>query len=132
VTDFNPRFKPDLAAIDSLLHSPAGPVVTDARRRSALAVQAARAAAPKRKGLLAASIVATEQVVGNEIFFEVFATVPYAGIVSKGSRPHEIRPRNAQVLRFQVGSTTIYARVVHHPGTKPNPYLVAATIAALQ
>lgn len=49
--------------------------------------------------------------------------VEYAGMVHDGTRPHTIRPRNAQVLRFMVGGRVVYARVVHHPGTRPRPFL---------
>lgn len=44
-------------------------------------------------------------------------------MVNDGTRPHVIRPRAKQVLRFQVGGRTVFAKVVNHPGTKPNPFL---------
>jgi hypothetical protein len=47
----------------------------------------------------------------------------YAAMVNDGTRPHIIRPRRARVLRFQVGGRTVYAREVHHPGTRANPFL---------
>lgn len=49
--------------------------------------------------------------------------VNYAEMVHDGTRPHIIRPRNAQALRFMVGGRVVYARVVHHPGTRPRPFL---------
>lgn len=49
--------------------------------------------------------------------------VDYATYVHDGTRPHIIRPRNAQVLRFRVGGQVVYARVVHHPGTRARPFL---------
>jgi hypothetical protein len=49
--------------------------------------------------------------------------VEYAAMVNDGTRPHIIRPKNASVLRFTVGGQVVYARVVHHPGTRPNPFL---------
>lgn len=36
----------------------------------------------------------------------------------RGARPHEIRPRRAQVLRFVADGQVVYARVVHHPGNR--------------
>lgn len=57
---------------------------------------------------------------GNVIEFDLTADTDYAEIVAKGSRPHIIRPRSARALRFNVGGRVIYARVVHHPGTRPN------------
>lgn len=47
----------------------------------------------------------------------------YAGIVTSGSRPHIIQARTAKALRFVVGGQVVYTRRVHHPGTRPNPYL---------
>lgn len=39
--------------------------------------------------------------------------------IEKGTRPHIIRPRKAGgVLVFQVRGETVFAREVHHPGTK--------------
>jgi len=49
--------------------------------------------------------------------------VEYAAMVNDGTRPHIIRPKNARVLRFVVGGRVVYARVVHHPGTRANPFL---------
>ncbi|WP_308416876.1 hypothetical protein [Streptomyces sp. AJS327] len=40
-----------------------------------------------------------------------------------GTRPHIIRPRRAKALRFDVGGRTVFAAVVHHPGTRPNDFL---------
>jgi len=55
--------------------------------------------------------------------YTVSSDVEYAAMVNDGTRPHIIRPRNAQVLRFQVNGRTVFARVVHHPGTRPRPFL---------
>lgn len=56
--------------------------------------------------------------------FTVFTNVEYAQMVHDGTRPHIIRPRRpGGVLRFQVGGQVVYARVVHHPGTRARPFL---------
>lgn len=44
-------------------------------------------------------------------------------MVNDGTRPHIIRPKNAKTLRFKVGGRVVYAKVVHHPGTRPRPFL---------
>lgn len=76
--------------------------------------------APWRTGKLAQSIV--KQVDGLEVF--VGPVVPYAGFVEFGTAPHEIRPIRARVLAFKgVGSEMVFAPLVHHPGTKPNPFM---------
>lgn len=54
---------------------------------------------------------------------EISFNTDYAEFVNDGTRPHVIRPRQAQVLRFTVGGRVVFARVVHHPGTRPNPFL---------
>lgn len=48
--------------------------------------------------------------------------------IENGTRPHLIRPRRpGGVLRFQSrGGGVVYARVVHHPGTKPYRILETA------
>ena len=51
---------------------------------------------------------------------------PYAGYVEFGTRPHVIRPKKGKVLRFKVGGTTVYARKVNHPGSRPHPYVMPA------
>lgn len=38
--------------------------------------------------------------------------------IERGTRPHVIRPRKARVLVFQVNGRTVFAREVHHPGTR--------------
>lgn len=46
----------------------------------------------------------------------------YAEMVSTGTRPHVIVPRNARALRFTVGTTVVFAMRVNHPGTQPNDW----------
>jgi hypothetical protein len=47
----------------------------------------------------------------------------YARVVVEGSAPHEIRPANGGVLAFMIAGKMIFAPIVHHPGTKPNPFM---------
>ena len=80
--------------------------------------------APWRSGFLAMSL--TKNVDGNTA--QVTPTASYAAFVSLGTRPHQIRPRNAKVLAFPGGQLggMVFAAVVNHPGTQPNPYLQLA------
>jgi len=41
----------------------------------------------------------------------------------EGTRPHIIAARRAQTLRFYSRGRIVYAKVVRHPGTRPNKYL---------
>lgn len=68
-----------------------------------------------------------------------------AVFLEEGTRPHTIRPRNKSVLSWPASSSgrrlsgrartnsgrRIFAKVVHHPGTKPAPFLVPGAIKAL-
>lgn len=61
-----------------------------------------------------------------------------------GTRPHEITPKAAKVLRWaaspagrrlsgnpRVGAGLVFARRVHHPGTKPYPFMVPGAVKAI-
>lgn len=56
----------------------------------------------------------------------VYNDVSYAPVIEEGSRPHVIRPRRAKALRFRVGGQVVYAKIVHHPGTKAQHVLARA------
>jgi hypothetical protein len=67
--------------------------------------------------------IKSERVLGAATVVLTFtANVPYAGYVLEGTGPHDIRPRNAQVLHWTGPSGPVFARLVHHPGTRPNPF----------
>ena len=53
----------------------------------------------------------------------------YAPYVELGTPPHIIRPVNAKVLA-NVKTGQIFGTVVHHPGTKANPFLERIISAA--
>jgi len=74
--------------------------------------------------------------------FTVYVSAPYAIFVEKGTRPHIIEPKTKKALRFFPSALgvlsgapqsllglqasmlqPIFARRVHHPGTKPNPFV---------
>ena len=77
------------------------------------------AKAPVRTGRLLGSI--REQIRGLEA--TVGPTVLYAMYVEYGTRPHEIRPVFASVLRFEVEGKVVFTQVVHHPGTRAQPFV---------
>lgn len=56
--------------------------------------------------------------------------VPQAGFTEDGTRPHTIRAKRARALRFVVGGRTVYARVVHHPGTRAQHWFSRTVNAA--
>ncbi len=77
--------------------------------------------APVRTGRLLGSI--QKQSAG--LSGSVGPTVPYAVYVEYGTMPHEIRPVFASVLAFEVGGKMVFTPIVHHPGTRPNPFIEA-------
>jgi len=77
------------------------------------------AKAPVRSGRLLGSI--RKIVSENEVI--IGPTVPYAVYVEYGTRPHEIRPVMASVLKFEVEGETVFTPIVHHPGMKPKPFI---------
>lgn len=89
----------------------------------------ARRIVPVRSGVLRGSIrVQQSRDVGGRFAagYDVAANAAYARFVHDGTKPHVIVPRNASVLAFQVGGTTVFARRVNHPGTKAQPFLTNA------
>jgi hypothetical protein len=78
--------------------------------------------APWLTGRLAQSII--KEIGDGEA--RIAALAPYAIYVVNGTAPHEIKPRNARVLCFKAGGKMIFTPVVHHPGTKPNPFMQEA------
>lgn len=57
--------------------------------------------------------------------------VPYAIWVHEGSQPHEIRPKNGPFLVFMGrDGNVVFTKLVHHPGNKPNRFLIRALPAA--
>lgn len=75
-------------------------------------------------GRLRASIrEESRRTIGLRTIVTVGSDVEYAAAVNDGTRPHIIRPKNAKALRFRVGGRIVYARVVHHPGTRARPFL---------
>lgn len=90
--------------------------------------QQAKVEAPVRTGRLRDSIrVSPIRWVGLfKAEGKVEATVPYAVFVHEGTRPHVIRARNAKALHFQMHGRDVFCKSVHHPGTKPNPFMMRA------
>lgn len=83
------------------------------------AEQIMRDKAPIRTGLLRASI--RREIKDTEAI--ISSTAPYSIFIEMGSRPHEIKPVFAKALRFEVAGEVIFAARVHHPGSRPKPFL---------
>ena len=57
---------------------------------------------------------------------------PHALFVAFGTKPHTIRPKNKQALRWAGGGAFHFAKVVHHPGYRGDNYLIPAADAAVR
>ena len=48
----------------------------------------------------------------------------YAFYLEFGTKPHVIKPKNAKSLHWQNNlKQDVFAKVVHHPGTEPQPFI---------
>ncbi len=103
-------------------------------------VAEAKVRAPRKTGNLSRSIHVLN---ATQTSVQVEAGAGYAAYVEFGTRPHDITPNAAKALRFATGSgrrltgspragaDVVFATRVHHPGTRPEPYLVPGAKAAV-
>lgn len=114
-----------------LEHVAAGTPSAVLRQWQTRTIELAKIAAPKQTGNLKRSIRPGEMSV---LKASVIAATNYAVYVEMGTKPHDIRPVHARVLawggaRRLTGSLRSGARpdhfamYVHHPGTRPRPFL---------
>lgn len=97
---------------------------TELREAGRQVVNRARVLVAVRSGRLRGSIKADPpRIFSFRGSLTVGSDVEYAAAVNDGARPHIIRPRSKQVLRFNVGGRVVFARVVHHPGNKGSHFL---------
>ena len=106
------------------------------------AVREAKSRVPRQTGNLGRTIHPGSL---TETFAIVEATAGYAACVELGTRPHIIRPRTKSVLawpasaagrrlsgRARSGADMRFAKYVHHPGTRPQAYLLPAAVEAVR
>ena len=74
---------------------------------------------PVRTGQLLGSIQKRDH--GSEAV--IGPTEPYAVYVEYGTAPHVILPVFSKVLAFEVGGKMVFTPIVHHPGTRPRPFV---------
>ena len=78
---------------------------------------AMRAEVPVKTGQLRDSITARGGITGGGLY-----GLGYGVYVRDGTKPHIITPKTAKMLRFTINGNVVFARIVHHPGTKPNRF----------
>lgn len=79
--------------------------------------------APHKSGLTANTI--KKQV--NGLTAVIGPTTPYASYIEYGTAPHIITVSPGGCLAFEVGGETVFTKLVHHPGTRPNPFVARTT-----
>jgi HK97 gp10 family phage protein len=95
-------------------------LISAALQNSAVKIQSnIRERAPHRTGALQRSILTTVSYPTAM----VSSQEPYASYVEYGTAPHIIAPKNKKALYWN-GAASPY-RIVHHPGTKANPFFSA-------
>jgi hypothetical protein len=82
----------------------------------------------------------------TDTYADTIASASYAAILEHGSRAHDIRPRIRKVLRWAANARDVrltgsprsgtkdfrFARLVHHPGTRPYPFMEPGARKALE
>lgn len=74
---------------------------------------------PVRTGRLKQSIAI--RVEGDQVI--IGPHTEYANFVEFGTRPHIIKAKNKKALAFRGPNGMVFVKQVHHPGTKPHPYV---------
>jgi len=118
----------DRSRLERLLRLPGGLVERNMRRRIERVENRARQLAPGSMSRQIRSEITRER---NEVTGFVISDHPATIFVVSGTRPHIIRPVRARALRFQVGGRTVFAKIVYHPGTRANNFLLEALREAL-
>lgn len=116
------RIEMDQIAIRRMLRSPTGAVGRRMILRGQAVAKRAKELAPEgmRKGI---SSDYTGNILGTTVVIR--STHPATVFVNEGTRPHIIRSKGSWPLR-NVSSGQVFGPVVHHPGTKANPFLTRA------
>jgi hypothetical protein len=124
-------FNLDRTRVERMLRLPGGMVYRNMERRVQRVEAEARRRAPGSMGSGSNLTVQIRRGPGGDFQGVINSRHPASLYVLGGTRPHVIRPVRARALKFTVGGATVYAKVVMHPGTKPNRFLQEALRAAL-
>jgi len=117
---------PAVLGVDRLWTGDDSMVVKDLRSRGRKVQTGAKIQVGRSSGRLARSIdIGPTEYVGGSPQITIGSDLTYALLVHQGTRRHVIKPRNSRsVLKFPGRGGFVYARVVIHPGTRPNRYLL--------
>lgn len=124
-------FRLERSRIERMLRLPDGLVHRNMERRVRRVEAEARRRAPGSMGQGSNIRSAIQRGPGGDFRGVITLSHPAALYILHGTRPHLIRPVRARALRFTVGGRVVYAKLVHHPGTRANNFLAASLPAAL-
>lgn len=117
-------FIPDAAGMRFVLRGQGGLVWNDIEKRTRRAHNMARIQVGKDTRQLYRSISYRVNLGSRGgVTGTVVADNKIALLHHEGSVPHIIAARKAKSLRFKSRGKIVYAKVVRHPGTRPNRYL---------
>lgn len=117
------KFVIDRIAYEHLTLSPRGDVGNYLRKRAISLQVLAKRQVGVDTGALKKSISYRVVRDGKGLVATVGSNNRIALMHHNGTKPHFIRPRRAQTLRFYSHGRIVYSKLVFHPGTKPNKYL---------
>lgn len=106
-----------------MLKSPTGIVGKHMHSVGAKGTTLAKAQVGVETGALRRSISYEVKLVNGSLAAKITANDKKALMHHNGTKPHTIAARRKQTLRFHHRGRIVYAKVVKHPGTKPNRFL---------
>lgn len=129
--DFNER------ELDNILHGRDGPVARDLAGKAERVAQGMKRRAPvspdgshgRRSGYMRSKVgwELHRDVIGLYADIGCSARTPdgklYPLYVEFGTKAHTIRPKNGEWLRWADRTGVHFAKVVHHPGTRAQPFI---------
>jgi hypothetical protein len=116
-------FVRNLAGWNDLTKNPEEIIGSYIKRRAMLLEQLAKQQVGKKSRRLQQSINHTMYYGAGGFIASIGSDNKIARLHHDGTKPHIIVPKSAKTLRFNSHGKIVYAKVVHHPGTKPNKYL---------
>lgn len=116
-------YVPDPAGMAYTTRAPDGPVGKDLLKRAEKIRALAVRQVGKKTRRLASSIKVEMTLDAQGLAARIGSSNRIALLHHNGTRPHLIVAHGVGVMRFTSRGRVVYARMVKHPGTKPNRYL---------
>lgn len=116
-------FVKNQAGWDDMTKNPNGMIGSYFRARGRVLENLAKRQVGVKTAKLQRSIHSDIAVTGYGFKVSVGSDNPIALLHHNGTKPHTIFPKTGKTLRFNHHGKIVYAKVVRHPGTKPNRYL---------